>query len=101
MKRVHLTLIVILLAATVGASAVPRADLPQTTFNESDAPVNLAPPCRPSFRLAPPDVDPITVLPPLPTGSLASPESNLVAPAAAPHRQFPRSLQALLCTFLV
>jgi hypothetical protein len=101
MKRVHLVLIFFLLAATVGVSAVPRADLPQTTFNESDAPVNLAPPCRPSFRLTPPDVDPITVLPPLPACSVGSLVSSLVAPAAAPHRQFPRSLQVLLCIFLI
>jgi hypothetical protein len=101
MKQAYLILILFLLAAAVGVSAVPRADSPQTAFNEADAPVNLAPPCRPDVRLTPPAIDPVSALPALPMSSALSTVSSFIAPPVTPHRQYPRSLQNLLCTFLI
>jgi hypothetical protein len=39
-------LVLFLMAGVFGGSAVPPVDLPETTFNESDAPVNLALPSQ-------------------------------------------------------
>ena len=101
MKLAYWILILLLLAATVSVSAVPRADTPQTAFNEADAPVNLAPPCRPTVRLTPPAIEPVSVLPGLATSCVRSAVTNFIEPAVTPHRQHPRLLQNLLCTFLI
>ena len=45
-KRHYRTLILFLLVGVFGRSAVPPVDLPETTFNEMDSPVNLAPPSQ-------------------------------------------------------
>lgn len=101
MKLAYWTLILLLLVAAVGVSAVPRADSPQTAFNEADAPVNLAPPCRPDVRLTPPAVDSVSVLPALPTSCARSSVGSFIQPAVTPSRRHPRPLQNLLCTFLI
>jgi hypothetical protein len=101
MKLAYWTLILVLLVAAVGVSAVPRADSPQTAFNEADAPVNLAPPCRPDVRLTPPAVDSVSVLPALPTSCARSSMGSFIEPAVTPSRRHPRPLQNLLCTFLI
>ena len=43
MKRHCRMLVLFLLAGVFGGSAVPPVDLPETAFDESDTPVNLAP----------------------------------------------------------
>jgi hypothetical protein len=101
-QRFRWTLVLVLLGASVCVSAVPRPDLPETAFNEADAPVNLAPPVRLRIQVIAPAVDPIVVLPSLPIDCAGcfvgrkAPE-----PIVAPKRRHPLSLQDLLCTFLI
>jgi hypothetical protein len=81
--------------------ALPRVDLPDTAFNEADSPVNVAPPVRPGIRVIQLAVDPIAVLPTLASVSATSVGSAMVALAVVPTQRHPRSLQDLLCTFLI
>ena len=102
MKRFRAILVLFLLGASVCAFALPRVDLPETAFNESDAPVNLAPPVRPSVQVSPPVVDPIAVLPRLPLQRANCVVDGLLLESAAVSRQrHQHSLQDLLCTFLI
>jgi hypothetical protein len=95
-------LVSFLLGASVCVSAVPRADLPETAFNETDAPINLAPPVRPRIQVIPLAVDSIVVSLTLPLYCVGCIVSNLVLkPAAIPRQCHPHSLQDLLCTFLI
>ena len=81
--------------------AVPRIDLPDTAFNEADAPINVAPPVRSSINVMPPAAQPIAFLPtPLP-GSATSVGGLVIAFAAVPSQRHQHSLQDLLCTFLI
>jgi hypothetical protein len=76
-------------------------DLPETDFNEADAPVNVAHPVRPGIRVIQPAVDPIALLPTLPSVSVTAVGGLLVALAAIPTQRHQHSLQDLLCTFLI
>jgi hypothetical protein len=87
-----------MLGAAVCVSAVPRVDLPETTFNEADAPVNLAPSVLPRIQVIRPAVDPIVVLPP-PLSCVGCVSSRVLEPLAMPSQR--HSLQDLLCTFLI
>ncbi len=101
-KRYHLILVLFLLAAAVCVFAVPRPDLPETTFNEADAPVNLAPPVLPRIQIVRPALNSIAVLPALPDHCAVCVASRLVLePAASPRHRDAHSLLALLCTFLI
>ena len=94
-------LVLLLLGAAVCVSATPRVDSPETTFNEADAPVNLAPPVRVRIQMDSPGVDLIVVLP-TPFHSLSSMLGDLSVETPEPpsehHRPF---LQSLLCTLLI
>jgi hypothetical protein len=50
MKPRHRILILVLLAGVFGGCAVPPVDAAETSFDESDAPVNLAPPSQATIR---------------------------------------------------
>jgi hypothetical protein len=101
-KRVRAILVLFLLGAAVCTFALPRVDLPETAFNEADAPINLAPPVRPSIRVTPPAVGPILVLPTLQFHSAVGIDSSLLLESAAvPRQRHQHSLQALLCTLLI
>jgi hypothetical protein len=83
------------------ACALPRADLPETAFNETDTPVNVAPPVRPVLSIVRSAVEPIAVLPaPARQGETCTVTLalNSAAVAMPGHR---RSCHALLCTFLI
>ncbi len=94
--------VAVLLGAAVFTSVVPRVDLPETAFNESDAPVNLVIPVRPSFSLAPPVVDPVAVLPMPRFHGLAVTFPGLtLSPSVVTSQRHRHSLQNLLCTLLI
>jgi hypothetical protein len=95
-------LILFLTAAAICASVLPRPDLPETAFNEADAPVNLAPPVLPRIQIVLPAVNPIAILPPLRshcTGCTV--RRSLLEPVVTPRQRPSRSLQDLLCTLLI
>jgi hypothetical protein len=95
-------LVFFLLGASVFASAVLRADLPETAFNETDAPVNLAPPIRPRMEVIPVAVNLIVASPTLPLYCASCVVTSLVLEQAAmPRHRHPHSLQDLLCTFMI
>jgi hypothetical protein len=97
-------LVIFLLGTAVCAFALPRADVPETAFNEADAPVNLAPPAQPGIRVAvaPPAVNPIAVLPMVPRHCATCLASSFVLEStSAPKHRDHHSLQDLLCTFLI
>jgi hypothetical protein len=99
-KRHTRMLVLFLLAGVFGGSALPPVDLPETTFDESDTPVNLAPPSQATLRLVSPVSDPL--MPGLPfycAGCLVS-SPQLAAPVM-PRERHPHSLRDLLCTFLI
>ena len=101
-KRRRRMLVVLLLAGVFRGSAVPPADLPETSFNESDAPLNLAPPSQVTIRLVRPVSDPL-VMPGLRFNCAGCDLSSRALGAAAmpvPQRH-PHFLQDLLCTFLI
>ena len=94
-------LVLFLLAGVFGGFAVPPVDLPETTFNESDAPVNLAPPSQAAVRFVRPVSD-LRVMPGLRFYCAGCDLSSRVPGAVArPGQRHPHSLQDLLCTFLI
>jgi hypothetical protein len=99
-KRVPWVTVLLLLVSAVCVSVVPRADSPETTFNETDAPVNLAPPARPGVVVAPPAINPVVAVPWLscPTCSMNRVE---LESAVTPHQRHRPSLQSLFCTLLI
>jgi hypothetical protein len=102
LKRLLWVTVFFLLGTAVFVSAVPRMDSPETSFNESDAPVNLAPAARPNVRLVPPSVDPLTILPALPLNVARQAIHSLPIESAAVSRLgHKHSLQDILCTFLI
>jgi hypothetical protein len=89
----------VLLVGVFGGAAVPPVDLPETVFDESDTPVNLAPPSQGTLQFVPPVGDP-----------LVTPRSQFLAGyvigrvlvhTAISTERHPHSLQDLLCTFLI
>ena len=101
MERGCRILILFLLAGVFGRSAVLPVDLPEAAFNESDAPVNFVPPSQASLRFVRPVSDPL-LMPGLRfycAGCVVS--SRVLGAAAMPRQRHPRSLQDLLCMFLI
>jgi hypothetical protein len=101
MRRHHRLLVLLLLAGVFGGFAVLPADLPETAFDESDAPVSLAPSLT-LFSFVRPVIDPI-VMPGLRFSCPRCVVSSRVIKVAAmpPERHSHYSLQDLLCTFLI
>lgn len=101
-RRYRRLLVLFLLAGVFGGSAVLPVDLPETAFDESDAPVNLAPPSQALLRFVPPVSNPL-VMPGLRFYCAVCVVGSPVLGAAAmpTHRHPHYSLQELLCTFLI
>ncbi len=94
--------VLLLLGAVICVSAIPQTDLPETSYNEVDTPVNQAPPVVPGVRFVRPTVAPV-ILPRQVCVALrgVSAQSHERKSAATPVRPDPRSLQDLLCTLLI
>ncbi len=94
-------LVLFLMGAAIFASAVPRADSPETSFDESDAPVIVAPAERPRIQLVSPAID-LTAPSPVSSARVAEGFSvvsrQLMPVPSSLHRP---SLQNLLCTLLI
>jgi hypothetical protein len=91
------------LFAVVGASLIPQPDLPETSYDEADMPVNQAAPVVLGVRFVPP----VTIAVPVPSKTREVPAQGLVATPdelisnAVPYHHPPRFLNNLLCTLLI
>jgi hypothetical protein len=93
LKRFYWIFVFCLLVGVFGGSAVTPVDQPETAFNESDAPVNLALPSRAPLRFFRPVSDSIVI--PLDVVSIR------VLPSVIPKPYHTHPLQELLSTFLI
>ena len=101
-QRLRWILVFLLLGVAAFVSVVPRVDLPETAFNEADAPLTLATPARPNIQLTRFAADRIAVLPVLSLDYIGYLVGNLVlAPVTTVSQSRSLSLQDLLCTFLI
>jgi len=102
MRRRAYTFFFLLMAAVALVSAIPQTDLPETSYNEADAPVNLAPPVVSSSTFVRPLVTAVVLPQPLSEAGQCLKRQPLDRKRVDP--MFPRdphSLQDLLCTFLI
>ncbi|MFY9844440.1 MAG: hypothetical protein ACLP0H_12440 [Terriglobales bacterium] len=93
--------VLLLLGAVVCVSAIPQTDLPETSYNEVDTPVNQAPPVVAGIRFVRPAVATV-ILPRQVCNALRSVGAQAhqrKSDTSVPGGQ--RSLQDLLCTFLI
>jgi hypothetical protein len=102
MRRRFWTFTLLLLTAVLCASAVPRVDRPETSYNEVDTPVNQAAPSAIGMRFVRPAQAPISV----PDRSFqvnGDPRGAADLPilSTSSIRVRPHSLQQLLCTLLI
>jgi hypothetical protein len=94
--------VLILLGAVVCVSAVPKTDLPETSYNEVDTPVNLAPPVVSGTRFVRPAIS--TVILPRQVCDArrgVNAQAHERKSASTPLRYSPPSVQDLLCTLLI
>jgi hypothetical protein len=101
-KRSVWIFVLLLLGAVVCASAIPQPDLPETSYNEVDTPINQAPPVVPGVKLLRPSIAPV-ILPREVCEALRgfSAQSHERKSADTPVRRSLHSLQDLLCTLLI
>ena len=94
--------ILFVLGAVICVSAIPQTDLPETSYNEVDTPVNQAPPVVPGVRFVRPSVDPV-ILPRQICEALrgVSAQAHERKSDAILLRRDPHSFHDLLCTFLI
>lgn len=105
-RRCYRIFVWLLLAGVFIASTVPPVDLPETAFDESAAPVILAPAPHTAFRLVRPvfvrAVSDALVMTGLRFQCAGYVVSGRMLPAGAvPRQRNARSLQDLLCTLLI
>jgi hypothetical protein len=96
------TFVLLLMSAVVCVSAIPQPDLPETSYNEVDTPINQAPPVVPGVRFVRPAIAPIIVPRHVwEAGCGVSSQALERKSADTLVRRNPHSLQNLLCTFLI
>jgi hypothetical protein len=103
LKRSLWIFVFLSLFAVVGASLIPQPDLPETSYDEADMPVNQAAPVVLGVRFVPP----VAIAVPVPSKTREVPAQGLVATPdelisnAVPYHHPPRFLNNLLCTLLI
>lgn len=102
MQRGIWTFVLLLLTAVISVSAIPQTDLPDTSYNEVDTPVNQAPPLVLGIRFTRP-AKAVVVLPR--TTREAAWDVNALSAEPTLHsmaaRRDSHPLQNLLCTLLI
>lgn len=101
MRRRAYTFLFFLIASVSLCLAVPQADLPETNYNEVDAPVNQAPPAFRGISFVRPPVTAVILSKHITEGRHIGPPS---IERKCDVRLFPRdphSLQDFLCSFLI
>jgi hypothetical protein len=100
-KRRRRMLVLFVLAGVFGGSVVPPLDLPETSFNESDAPVNLATPSQATVTFVRPLSEPLFMRTSWFYCAGCDTSSRTPEAAAGARQRHPHSFQDLLCTFLI
>jgi hypothetical protein len=93
-------MVLLLLATVICASSVPPVDDPETAINEADLQISLAPPVT-TLKVAAPAASSVhlsKLVPCRPAWGVNSSVDGLTPVATQSSR---RSLQKLLCTFLI
>ena len=102
MRRSLWTFVLLLLMGVVYTAAVPPTDVPETSYNEVDKPVNQAPPVVLGIRF----VRPVKVTKTVPKSVMQArwdvqfPVEGLVSPPLSTRRDT-HSVQDFLCTLLI
>ncbi len=102
MGRAGLAFVLLLIVAVVCVSTIPQPDLPETSYNEVDTPVNQAPPVVQGIRFVRPAIA-RTILPKQVCEVVDSInfQGCEKKSTSTPVQRSQRSLQDLLCTFLI
>lgn len=99
--RLFRSMIALLLLGTAAcAFALPRTDLPETAFNETDTPVNVTPPMVPAVSIVRPAGEAIAILP-APARHESYPVGWVIKARSVAAGCDRHSCHALLCTFLI
>jgi hypothetical protein len=101
-KRRLWMFVLLLLGSVICVSAIPQTDLPETSYNEVDTPINQAPPVVPGVRFVRPTIAPV-ILSRQVCGALRGipVQAHERKSTSAPVRSDSHSLQDLLCTLLI
>lgn len=94
--------LVALMVSVVLVSSIPQTDLPETAYDESDAPVNQAPPVVLDTAIAHPPITEVVL--PKGMGETEGQVRRQSVDRRWVYQLFPRDLhstQVLLCTFLI
>jgi len=96
------TFVLLLMSSVVCVSAIPQSDLPGTSYNEIDIPVNQAPPVVSGVRFVRPTLATVILSKQVNKVSRGDASQRLKRKSDhTPVRRDPHSLQDLLCTFLI
>jgi hypothetical protein len=96
------TFVLLLMSAVVCVSAIPQSDLPETSYNEVDTPVNQAPPVVSGVRFVRPTIATVILSKQVCEVNRGDNSRGLKRKSAhTPVRPNPHSLQDLLCTLLI
>jgi hypothetical protein len=102
MKRGAWCFVLLLLSAVFCVSAIPQTDLPETSYNEVDTPVNQAPPVVSGLRIVRPAVTQVTMSKQVCEALReTSAQRHTEFTACFPVQSSSNSLQDLLCTLLI
>jgi|ERR1022692_146655 hypothetical protein len=93
--------VLLLLSAVFCVSAIPQTDLPETSYNEVDTPVNQAPPVVSGLRIVRPPVVTVTMPKQVYEALRGMAQNHEEFMSRTPVRQSSISLQHLLCTLLI
>ena len=103
MKRSVYALFLFLTASVLLVSVVPLSDIPETTYNETETPVNQGPPVQPgTTTFVRPPITSVVLLKRVREAGRCVASQSLKRHGAYPlYPRDPRSLQVLLCTYLL
>jgi hypothetical protein len=101
-KQSFALLVLFLLSSVAFVSATPQDDLPETSYNESDTPVNQTPPVVLGVRFVRPEAAEIVLSTRVGDAILSVKWRSLGRKLSYPLvRRDSHSFQDLLCTFLI
>jgi len=94
-------LMVFLLGAMACAYVVPRADVPETAYNEIDSPISFAAAVPSGVKVVQLDTSPVILLEELAGQDRNQRPSRLALVSLSSRIRHHHSIQDLLCTFLI